>query len=33
VEEAMKKASHAAALSVQKRGAQKSFPTYAECGF
>jgi ribokinase len=33
VEEAMKKASHAAALSVQKRGAQKSFPNYAECGF
>lgn len=33
VAEAMKKASHAAALSVQKSGAQTSFPTYEECGF
>ncbi len=31
--ETMKKASHAAALSVQKSGAQTSYPTLKECGF
>lgn len=33
VAEAMKKASHVAAFSVQKSGAQTSYPTYEECGF
>ncbi|MHC1772823.1 MAG: ribokinase [Flexilinea sp.] len=33
IEDAMKKASHVAALSVQKSGAQTSYPTLEECGF